>query len=368
LSSIRKVFWPAAIALGFLVFLGAAGNGSALKTASAAAGNLCALTGPTVIGEGQTYLYVGWIEDDADNDEYIVSIDNNSGSSKITSILDDNGKELSDYEEVSPTNLISDVPSIEPTDIDGDVIDMFIDEFATVVTGNPCGDSIASLLSQCVDAENDDPTYCEQTNANELSSAEQAAFVKAITDALALGENDCNDLAELGREAALAQGSKNAEIDAADDFVDEGFAGSNGQGGDAVTTVFKDGTDPNNVDATCEDFLEDLVVVDVTCITAGEFTISFSADDEDDDSMSLDVICQSPPDSSSTIARTPDSVEIVPALGNVSHSLVTVTLLEDGEQAAPGYEVDFTVDPAPSRSRVSTRLLNTLRPARSSVT
>jgi hypothetical protein len=31
-------------------------------------------------------------------------------------------------------------------------------------------------------------------------------------------------------------------------------------------------------------------------------------------------------------------------MGNVSHSLVTVTLLEDGEQAGPGFEVDFTVD------------------------
>jgi hypothetical protein len=60
--------------------------------------------------------------------------------------------------------------------------------------------------------------------------------------------------------------------------------------------------------------------------------------------MSLDVICLSPPDDTSTIARTPDTVEIVPALGNVSHSLVTVTLQEDGEQAGPGYEVDFTVD------------------------
>jgi hypothetical protein len=82
----------------------------------------------------------------------------------------------------------------------------------------------------------------------------------------------------------------------------------------------------------------------VTCITAGEFEITFADEDHDENAMSYAVVCQSPPDSSSTIARTPDSVEIVPALGNVSHSLITVTLLEDGEQAAPGYEVDFTVD------------------------
>jgi len=84
--------------------------------------------------------------------------------------------------------------------------------------------------------------------------------------------------------------------------------------------------------------------VDVTCNEAGNFEITFTDEKEDDDAMSYEVVCLGAPDSSSTIARTPDSVEIVPSLGNVSHSLVTVTLLADGEQAGAGFEVDFTTD------------------------
>jgi hypothetical protein len=316
--------------------LGATGNGDVVRTASAKEGKICQISGPTVIGEGNTYLYVAWIEDEADDDEYIVSIDNISGASRITSDLDGGG----DYDQISPTNLISDLEAVEATAVDSDIIDLFLEEWGVNIIGNPCGDSVATLLAECIDAENEGITKCQDEDANELSSGEQSAFAKAINDALAEGENDCDDLAELGREAALAQGAKNAEVDAADDFVDT-TESANDRSGDEKEDSPKF-TEPG--DADCEDFLEDLLVVDVTCDTAGEFTISFSSDDEDDDSMSLDVICLSPPDDTSTIARTPDTVEIVPALGNVSHSLVTVTLQEDGEQAGPGYEVDFTVD------------------------
>jgi hypothetical protein len=336
LSLIRKVFWPAAVALGFLAFLGATGSSDVVRTASAAEGKICQISGPTVIGEGNTYLYVAWIEDQADDDEYIVSIDNISGASRITSDLDGGG----DYDQISPTNLISDLEAVEATAVDEDIIDLFLEEWGVNIIGNPCGDSVATLLAECIDAENEGITKCQDEDANELSSSEQSAFAKAVNDLLAAGENDCDELAQAAREAALAQGAKNAEVDAADDFVDTNLSKQDPSGDEEEDSprFTEEG------DADCEDFLEDLLVVDVTCDTAGEFTISFSSDDEDDDSMSLDVICLSPPDDSSTIARTPDTVEIVPALGNVSHSLVTVTLQEDGEQAGPGYEVDFTVD------------------------
>jgi hypothetical protein len=150
--------------------------------------------------------------------------------------------------------------------------------------------------------------------------------VTAVRDAILReinsGENDCDDIADAAERAALGAGA--AEIvgaqfnDFVEDVCDHRFA---------------------------EQWLDSFVIVDVTCKTPGNFDITFSDEEEDDDSISKNVICRGAPSSRSTIARTHASVEIVPAMGNVSHSLITVTLLDsDGNQAGDGYEVDFTTN------------------------
>jgi hypothetical protein len=86
------------------------------------------------------------------------------------------------------------------------------------------------------------------------------------------------------------------------------------------------------------------VIVDVTCNIAGNFEISFSDEDEADDSISLAVKCLGAPSSRSTITATPPSIEIVPAMGNTSVSFINVNLLDvDGLQAGTA-DVDFLTD------------------------
>ena len=115
-----------------------------------------------------------------------------------------------------------------------------------------------------------------------------------------------------------------------------------------------------------ESFLDAAVIVDVTCLRAGEFDITFAQEDEDDDSLTLKVLCQGPPDDA-TIVANPNRVEIVPALGNVSHSLITVTILdENDEPAGPGTEVDFTVDRCSIQTSGVTHLPSTWRHGRCS--
>jgi hypothetical protein len=94
-------------------------------------------------------------------------------------------------------------------------------------------------------------------------------------------------------------------------------------------------------------FIDSVVIVDVTCVSAGNFDISFTDQREADDAISMNVICRGPASTQSKIACSPSpcSVEIIPAVGSISHNLITVTALDSaGQQAGEGSEVDFTVD------------------------
>jgi hypothetical protein len=341
---IRKVFWPTAIALGVLVFLGAIGSGNALKSASADDdGEICAIEGPSVILEGHTYLYVGWLDAESDS-EWIVSIDNISGSSKITSVADDDDVDgFVRHETIPAANLVDDVDAVNPLDIDDDLLDdlQLIDE-NFVLKVNACGTTTNAALKRII------ADLVLIGVASDIASSEQAAAAAAIEAALAAGEVDCADLALEGSKAAAGAGAKSVEaqqlqealeIVCENDWVlDEESCNDvfDALGGKVISTVHCEDED--------EAFIDAAVIVDVTCNAAGDFEITFSEIDNDNNAMSKEVTCLGEPDSSSTIARTPDSVEIVPSMGNVSHSLITVTLLSDGEQAGPGMEVDFTVD------------------------
>lgn len=358
MSFIRKVFWPTAIALGFLVFLGAIGSGNALKSVSAdEEGDICKIEGPAVLGEGQTAFYVAWLDADTDSD-FIVSIDNISGSSKITSFVDEdkeddeNDNDLT-YQQIAGANLVSDVDSFDPLDADGDLLDdlaVIDDEFKLNV--NACGATTNSSLKRVI------ADLVLIGAGSDMTAAEQAAAAAAIEAILVAGDSvKCDEVAlEAGKAAAGAgatsqqaqQLARAIDIVCENDFeldpetCQEIVADAKAAYSGTAAVLAQYAT--KQCDEEGEAFLDAAVLVDVTCKEAGNFEITFTDVDEDDDARSLDVVCLGAPDSSTTIARTPDSVEIVPALGNVSHSLITVTLLADGEQAGAGYEVDFTVD------------------------
>jgi hypothetical protein len=368
LSILRKVFWPSAIALGFLVFLGAIGSGNALKSVSADEGDLCKIEGPAVMGEGQTAFFVGWLDADTDH-EFIASIDNISGSSKITSLVEESDKGKNDnkepkknddeahndndleYEHITGANLVSDVASVDVLDASSDLIDdlLVVDE-KFVLKINACGATTNAVLKRII------ADLILIGAGSDMSATEQAAAAAAIEALLVAGEDiDCGQVATEAGKAAAGAGATTGqarelaeaiEVVCENDFVlDEDVCEEVVEELEEISATT--GTNKISTD-DCEEedesFLDAAVIVDVTCNEAGNFEITFTDEDEDDDALSFEVVCLGAPDSTSTIARTPDSVEIVPSMGNVSHSLITVTLLADGEQAGAGFEVDFTVD------------------------
>jgi hypothetical protein len=368
LSILRKVFWPSAIALGFLVFLGAIGSGNALKSVSADEGDLCKIEGPAVMGEGQTAFFVGWLDADTDH-EFIASIDNISGSSKITSLVEESDKGKNDnkdpkknddeahndndleYEHITGANVISDLASVDVLDADDDLLaDLAVVDEKFVLKINACGDTTSVALKRII------ADLILIGAGSDMSASEQAAAAAAIEALLVAGEDiDCGQVATEAGKAAAGAGATTGqsrelaeaiEVVCENDFVlDEDVCEEVVEELEEISATT--GTNKISTD-DCEEedesFLDAAVIVDVTCNEAGNFEITFTDEDEDDDALSFEVVCLGAPDSTSTIARTPDSVEIVPSMGNVSHSLITVTLLADGEQAGAGYEVDFTVD------------------------
>jgi len=86
-----------------------------------------------------------------------------------------------------------------------------------------------------------------------------------------------------------------------------------------------------------------LSFITVTCDEAGEFEITAYEDAETDNVVTNDYICYNLP-STVTITATPATVEAVPAVGNLSHSLVVLTLTDSaGAPTVPGFEIDWTV-------------------------
>ena len=355
MSLIRKVLWPSAIALGFLMFLAAIG-GPGTATVRADEGEICAIEGPTVIAEGQTVLYVAFIETDEDEDaehNYAAEIDNVSGRSFITSAVDDDGE----YDTLGPTTEVNDLEPIDIFDVLSDDEDLFdtgdLAELRDIdpefeLPFNACGTAtnvaVARIINDgiaegevCVppiDGTSECPVNrpgtfdgsldidCPSGLTCTIPAAVVTAVVNSIIADLTAGNLDCDDIALNAQKAAVGAGAHVLVADQIQDFVEEIC--------DEDFEVFDDA------------FLDAALIIDVTCEEAGEFTLSFFDMEEDDDAMSIDVTCLGEADASSTITARPTVVEIVPAPGNVSHSLITVTLLSDGDMAAAGGEVDFT--------------------------
>jgi hypothetical protein len=115
---------------------------------------------------------------------------------------------------------------------------------------------------------------------------------------------------------------------------------------DEFDAVFEDNftgaTDDCNEGDT--DLAEGLIIVDVTCEDPGRFELTAYEAEGPDNAITGEFLCVAPP-STATLTATPTSVESSPALGNISHSLLVLTLTDaDGNPAAPGSDVDWTTD------------------------
>jgi hypothetical protein len=381
LTLIRKVFWPAAIALGLLVFLGAIGQSGIVRTASADDGDYCKILGPSTIQVGGHYLYVGVLDKETgDNHDHTVSIDNIIGSSKITSAV----TEEDEYDtSVGPSNVVSDLPDHGALELEDEVIDDLADQFAPDGTPgegfdvlknfNVCGDSSTLALSRLYNDAILEGSVCAiltsaSQSAGNVNSClvfgtfgDSCTVVGTATQCFAGSDQLYDDLdidcptggtcAIPGAVISAVTASVLANIAAGSSCIttsiDAAKAAVGAGASELIALQFGDFT----FDACDEewgilddDFIDAFVIVDVTCNTAGNFEITFTDDEDEADSISMAVKCLGAPSSRSTISATPSSIEIVPAMGNTSVSFINVNLLDsDGNQAGTA-DVDFLTD------------------------
>jgi len=338
LDIIRKAFWPAAVAIGFLVFLAAFVPGGSVQKAQAFPGDICAIEGPRVIGVGQTVLYRVRVEDPDELNLVVVDIDDLTGDSDITSVasFDD------EYEIINPTNTIGNLDVVEPSFWDQDFLDSLEAMFGNfTIAGNVCGvgagGGIAAEIRRIVDdailagevcaapgtaapsecaTDNNVPGLpdidCPSQSTCTIANATVTAIVNALVAGMAAGL-DCDELALEAQKAAIDSG---AHVTVGNQVFDW------------VIDVCVDGM------IFGDEFREDGIgFFDVTCNTAGTFEISVFDSLEQDNALSITVTCLGP----GALTITPASIEIVPAAGNISSALIRVA-------APPGAEVQFTTD------------------------
>jgi hypothetical protein len=367
-SLVRKTFWPGAIAIGFLVFLGAIGYGprsnAQVFSDDVFEGDLCAIYGPEVITEDEDarYLYVAVVHGEDDDGIFGADIDDISGNSDITSVVQAIEGE---YEEINPVNTIVGLEPDEGDDIDEytDVEDDFgveLDDFVcdleaideeelaedleddllekindgeavlgcTTGTASPNGDffGIDSTVCpydpaedediggtadiDCPDATPTDPPFCS------ISGAIVDAVVDALVDEIVDGfDGDCADLGLAAKNAALGAG--------ASDEIAEQFA-------DAIWSQ----CDAGEFDEFIE-LVPELLVIDVTCEEAGNFELTFFSGNEDDDSLTIEVTCVGEVDDM-TLTADPTMVETVPVGASVEYSLIIANLVDENEDPIEG--------------------------------
>jgi hypothetical protein len=375
LTLIRKALWPSAIAIGFLVFLGAIGSGTA-GTARAAVGDdgdICLIEGPTLIQVDETVAYAARIQDnDEEDQEFNVSIDNISGQSFITSVVDGNyfeGTFEDDHEEIDPTTSVFDLENWTLDGAEDDLLEDLANDYGYEPEENVCGDSEEDILDDLVDSIFSDvfQLILDGIEAGEICTApvgQTATCVGTDADGIDDLDIDCDVTATGGtcsvpgqvNEAAIATELAEAIVSeggfpdctALGNFAEDLATNTAGSATAFVGFQFNDYINDICVagDLDFDGIIlggDDLVVVDVTCEEAGEFEITFANVDEDDDTLSLDVQCVGEVDEG-IITATPNKVEIVPALGSVSYSLIVVELLDEDGEPALGGSVDFSTN------------------------
>jgi hypothetical protein len=410
------VFWPAAIALGLLVFLGAIGStgiGTARADNNNDRGDYCKILGPSTILVGGHYLYMAVVDGTTWRDDHEASIDNISGNSKITSAViadEDRGRRHDGIGSISetnygsyyhhndvaydttigPANVVDNLTDYSPLALDDQVRDDLMAQFApdgTPGTGfdilqnlNNCGLGTANALARIYNDAILDGSVCaivtSGATAGGANSAVNSCLIFGTTDTFIGssgtgvtdfsgsdqlyddGDIDCPTGATCtiagaiitAAVAAVQADIANPDYSCRDIATDAGKAAVGAGASELVGLQFYDFTkdlcqhDWKPFDHDNQNFIDDVVIVDVTCTQAGNFDITFTNEDRTAEAISQSVRCLGAPSSNSTVTASPASIEIVPAVGNVSNSFINVNLLDSaGPQAGPA-DVDFITD------------------------
>ena len=196
-----------------------------------------------------------------------------------------------------------------------DLVDGFHDEITQKIAdgGDAAGD-IDDNDIDCPDTTPTDPPFCS------IDSDITDAVADALAEAIIGLERDCDNLGEIARNAARTASESRA---IAEEFSE---AINNQCGGGGLP-----GAPPMGIAS-----------VGVTCEDPGEFDLSFLLAQESDQ---IEVQCVGETGDGETDAL-PDVVEISPALGSVSYSLIAVRLLDDEGESIQGStgHVDFQTD------------------------
>jgi hypothetical protein len=146
--------------MAFMAFVGLSGNGANSALAyddDKLEGEFCKIDGPATISVGDTALYVGRLDAPTHHDT-TVSIDNIIGSSKITSVVDDEGKYkkgyYGDYNVITPNNQIQNVQDTTAFKFNKALLDLFEAKFedssSEIKKVNTCGPTTSAAITRLI--------------------------------------------------------------------------------------------------------------------------------------------------------------------------------------------------------------------------
>jgi hypothetical protein len=377
-SLVRKTFWPGAIAIGFLVFLGAIGYGprssAQVFTDDLQPGDLCAIYGPEIITEtdnGASAIYVGVVHADDEDDTFGADIDDTSGNTDITSRFESDDDEV---EEITPTNTIIGLFADEVDDYDDDEIDDLEAEFGVEFDDMTCDldpideeDLADDLEADILQKINDGEAVLGCTTPNYFSDATNPFGITAaecpydpLEDEAVGGtaDIDCPDATPTDPPFCAVGGAiVDAVVDALVDFiVDEGgidvpedvdceglgLAAKNAAlaagAPDEIAEQIADAIWSQCNAGEFDDFFiaaPEIMIIDVTCTEAGDFQLTFFDATESDDSLTMEVTCVGPVDDM-TLTADPTMVETVPVGASVEYSLILANLVDENEDPITG--------------------------------
>lgn len=364
MNTIRKLFWPSVLALGFLLFLGTVSyNGPGVEAASGD-NQICRIEGPTDVQLGERALYAFRVQSNEEDvfdlvgiqDTFGAEINGRGGLGYITRVTGEQqyieGLGGGDFHATNPTLEVGSIDvenpnSLVPTSwsIAQGINPLFLDilerlevAYGYQIEGNPCGLSILEVSEACIDEG-----QCSIWDNS--AASEREAWAEAIEEATAGGVVSCEALMEIGSEAFLDAGGEEDELNGVNLDADPALEGGiNGY----WLSVCSFST-PNIVGP----ILDDVGFIEVTCTEVGEYKLSIFDQGVPDlppfddvpggDSASITITCHGPVEAGK-MSATPSPIEIVPAQGSVAHSLVTVEVEDADGNPVDGAHVVFTTD------------------------
>ena len=336
-----------------LMLLGAIGTASA-PTASAGPGDACGIAGPTIIEVGSTHNYTAVFEDWDGDLDVNVDLDDEEGDSDITSVdqngdgdSTDTGETVNDTDHLiaealgdtdcAAVGLLADITALlgdglengevcwaeDPVDDASDTDDFGTGDASDCQAAAP-GEGGESMWDDGVNDDDIDCGYVPTGGGLCTISGEAVAFAADFLAAELGADGDCDDIDAIGLalQTALLLEGLTTEFVAFQfhDFIQDN-CGSLDFGGD-----------------------DDSLTVDVTCDRAGNFTLSFAPQGDSNEAISIEVTCRGIP-ASATLVPFPTTVESNPALGNISHSLLVLTIVDSaGNPVFPDNDVDWSTD------------------------